>query len=274
MRNLVLIMALLLSCIRGGAVEPIDTLSYSLGYTVTISLFAGENPLVTNEEEFSRYIAGIEENINIVPNVDANEEFLGLNSDDPSFRISYSLGGMQAVFLFDGLEGRDASRMPPVDCIVAGLREVAEGRIVLPVDTVEASKVINSYGSDLDPLTLEGERRCEFFKAYGIMKAMTPDIQEFIQGMAPEKGLIADRKAYAMGMANYLEEASRVRVPENAYDLGKMIADARMIENIPFKLVIPSFIEGARAVWGFGQPLIPFQRMTELLDPYLSGDDW
>ena len=274
MRNVVLIIALLISCIRGAAVEPIDTLSYSFGYTVTISLFAGENPLVTNEEEFSKYIAGIEENIYKDPNADAKEQFPCLDNDDPSFRMSYSLGGMQAVFLFDGLEGRDASRMPPVECVVAGLREVAEGRIELPADTVKASEIINSYGKDMDPMTLEGESECEFFRAYGIMKAMAPDIQEFIQEMAPEKGLIADRKAYAMGMVDYLEESSRARMPENAYDLGKMIGDARMIESIPFKLDIPSFIEGAKAVWGFGQPLIPFQRMTELLDPYLSNDEW
>ncbi len=72
-----------LSFLSAHAAEVIDSVSYSLGYNLTLSMFAGNNPLIENDEEFDDYIKGLEENLSV-------EHY----QMDDSYKMSYNLGAM------------------------------------------------------------------------------------------------------------------------------------------------------------------------------------
>ena len=177
------------------ASEKIDSLSYAYGHQYTLATMAGKNDLMQNEQDFKDYIRGLEEK---------NPNLAQMN--DSSYMISYMLGGMEAVFMTDGIHHKEKKDLPPFPCIIAGLRKVGDGKISLPADTVGAMSVINRYsGEGMKPEDLDADISCKFFEAYGTMKAYQPGLQEYINGLLPGTGCVADRKAFATGMADILE---------------------------------------------------------------------
>lgn len=253
-----LIMTLLLTLFIGVssaiASERIDSLSYALGHQYTLGTMAGKNDLMQNEDDFKDYIRGLEENYHNSPLM-----------NDSSYMMSYCLGAMEAVFLTDGMHGKK-EELPPFTCIIAGLRKVGTGEISLPTDTVAAKSVINRYSREgMKPEDLDADTSCKFFEAYGTMKAYQPGLQEYINGLLPGTGCVADRKAFATGMADILE--TYTDPPKSAYDLGRMFAFSLIIEAMEKDSPdMVSLVAGAKAALGLGKEFIPRDKVEEILN--------
>lgn len=251
------------SAIRAG--ETIDSLSYATGYMHTTSLMAGENKLMQNREDFENFIHGLEDNL------------VGLElMSDSSYMISFMLGGMQGVFITDGVNLEKKENLPRFECIIAGLRKVAVNDIILPADTIAAKTILEKYSrKETRPEDLDAETRCQFYTSYGIMKAFAPGLQKYIDETVPGTQCIENRQAYAAGMAYVLE--SMIHQPKNAYDLGKTIA-----KSIPLSafdnhnnIDIPSYIAGAKAALGLGLQLIPREKVEQIIwdEKFISADE-
>lgn len=81
-------------------------------------------------------------------------------------------------------------------------------------------EIINRYSeNDSLPSDAPEESQCEFFTAYGIMKAYQPGLQSYIEGLMPGTKVKEDRAAFATGMADELEASAEM--PETAYDIGR-----------------------------------------------------
>lgn len=75
--------------------EPVDSVSYSFGYMLTVSLFAGENKLVNDDKDFAEYIKGLEENLEV--NQDVSREMPGVTESDVQMPAdAYELGQLIA----------------------------------------------------------------------------------------------------------------------------------------------------------------------------------
>lgn len=245
-RLYLLILSALIGFSAVRAAETLDSLSYANGYMHTLSLMAGENKLMQSKEDFENYIRGLEDNINS----------LELMSDS-SYMISYVLGAMQGTFITDGINFEKKETLPRFDCIIAGLRKVANDDITLPADTIAAKAILEKYGrKDTRPENLDADTHCKFFTSYGIMKAYAPGLQKYIEETIPGTKCIENRQAFAAGMADMLEPMTRM--PKDAYDLGKTVARTLFLSVLEAdSMDFPSFIAGAKAALGLGLQLIP-----------------
>lgn len=250
-----LIMVLFAGVSRVIASETIDSLSYAFGHQYTLAIMAGKNDLMQSESDFFDYIRGIEDNYRSHTQM-----------NDSSYMVSYCLGGIEAIFITDGVHGKKKEDLPLFSCIISGLRKVENGEISLPADTVAAISVLNRYSGDgMNHDNLDAETSCKFFEAYGIMNAFQPGMQEYINALNPGTSCVADRKAYAAGMADVLEVYSEA--PKTAYDMGRYVAfsvNLHAMENdVPDMF---SFVAGAKAALGLGKEFIPRDEVEEILN--------
>ncbi|MBP3288629.1 MAG: hypothetical protein J6L79_05280 [Muribaculaceae bacterium] len=232
-----------------------DSLSYALGHQYTLGIMAGKNDLMQSEEDFLDYIRGLEDNSRNLSQM-----------SDSSYMMSYYLGAMETVFITDGVHGKKKEDLPPFPCIIAGLRKVGNGEISLPADTVGAMAVINRYSGDgMKPEDFDADISCRFFEAYGTMKAYQPGLQEYINGLNPGTACVANRKAFATGMADLLEMYAEP--PKTAYDLGRSVAMSinigEMDRDSP---CMASFVAGAKAALWLAEPLIPRDEVKEIMN--------
>ncbi|MDE6296805.1 MAG: hypothetical protein K2L89_03080, partial [Muribaculaceae bacterium] len=211
--------------------------------------------LMQSEQDFKDYVRGLEENISNLTQM-----------NDSSYMISYLLGAMEAVFMTDGMHHKKKDELPPFHCIVAGLRKVGEGHISLPSDTIAAMKIINRYTGDVNPFCdLSEDTKCDFFTAYGIMKAYQPGLQSYMDGMIPGTACEENRQAYANGMADVIEAYSEP--PKTAYYMGRSIA-LSMCLNLPenHPIEYKSFVAGAKASLGLGEEIMPRGKVDEIFN--------
>lgn len=250
-----LILTLLLGTGIAVASEKVDSLSYAYGYQYTFATMAGKNDLMQSEQDFMDYIRGLE---------DKNPNLAQMN--DSSYMMSYMLGGMEAVFMTDGIHHKDKEDLPPFPCIIAGLRKVGEGKINLPVDTIAARSFINSHSDErIKTSDFDEDTKCKFFTAYGIIKAYQPGLQQYINELNPGTSCVENRKAFATGIADVLEAYSEP--PRTAYDMGRSIAfsmSLTALERDPIDY--DSFVAGAKASLGLGEQIIPRYEVEEIFN--------
>lgn len=243
------------------AAEPVDSTSYAYGHQSTLFIMAGENDLMRSHEDFEDYIRGLQENYR-----DPSQ------MNDSSYMISYMLGGMEAVFITDGTQRKKKEDRPPFHCIIAGLRKVGNGSIALPADTIAAMEIINRCSeNDSLPSDVPEESQCEFFTAYGIMKAYQPGLQSYIEGLMLGTKVKEDRAAFATGMADVLEASAEM--PETAYDIGRSMAlsvNLAFVEGVRHDF--SSFLAGAKAALGLGEQLIPREDVQRIIDLQITSN--
>lgn len=239
---------------------PIDTISYALGQNCTLGSMAGNNNLMQDRKDFEEYVRALED---FLPDKRLQ--------NDTAYITSYVLGGMEGIFMTDGRSQKDL--MQELPCVVKGLRKVADGAIVLPDDTIQAMNVINRY-KPITAMELEGDQRCEYLTAIGIMTAFRPGLQEYVDEMAPGKQLTANRQAFVAGMSDLLDVVL-IGKPTTAYDFGKVIAGAVKFSFLEtdnfFDFDKISFIAGAKAVLLLGEELIP-RNIAEAAFDKMAGD--
>lgn len=239
----------------------VDTLSYALGHQTTLGMLAGENRLLTNESQAREYIRGLED---ALPS--------GNEMIDSVFVVNYSLGAMQGVFLSDGFEHQPLGKRPPVACIVEGLRRVADNKLVLPKDTIEAKRYISSFNDSINPVDLPAGEACKFFAAYGVMKAFQPGLQAYINQIG-KSGIMANRQYFAQGMADVL---SYMLSPGTSYDLGRMVGCSLFIEHINLnekqpEVIREDYVAGAKGALHISELLISRGEIENFLEKRYGG---
>lgn len=264
------IVIICLFCIK--AFGQIDSLSYSLGYYYNSNEISDEKDLIKNEDDFKEYIRGFEENRKL---------FIGNESqlnNDSSYMISYVLGGMECVFISDGIRSKTGESQPIFSYIIEGLRKVEKNEVKLPSDTIAALEFINKVIKEIpypDPDKLDKDTECKFYTSYGIMKAYQPGLQEYIEGIMPGTKCIANRQAFAAGMADVIETITKK--PDTPFNLGKLTALNIFLSSPEDKgFDYNSYLAGAKAAFGLGEDLIPREDVEEFFKRRVlyKGEDY
>lgn len=233
-------------------VEPLDTNSYVMGFQYTGWAVMDDNGLLRDENDYKEYIRGLEENLKNA--VDR----------DSSYVMSYAAGAMQGVFMTDAPRRRED--MDFFGYMIEGLRKVADDKVVLPADTIEAYAVVNRYGANKNFDDIKDSAQQKFFTAIGLVSPFQPGLQEYINSFREGTDYTFNRQAYASGMADVLANIM-IRKPKSAYKLGKTSAsnvNISLLYNKNFDKV--SFIYGAKAALGLGEHLIDKDYMEGLTD--------
>lgn len=237
-RFVVFFTAILLSLPVCSALQAVDSVSYAYGNQSTLALLAGENTLMKDTADFRRFVRGLEENM------PSDREMV-----DSAYFVSHGIGAMQGIFMNNAFEHMDSLRLPPVRCIIAGLRSVAERALELPSDTIAIGNYMRTLPGSIKVEELPAEEKCRFFTAYGVMKGLQPGVQEYLEAFRPGTSISIIQEAFAAGMADALEF---VRFqPSDAYDIGRMTARSFMFEpNQVVRIAGQDFIKGAKAALG------------------------
>lgn len=233
-------------------VEPLDTNSYVKGFQFTGWAVMDDNGLLRDENDYKEYIRGLEETIKTFVDCDS------------SYMMSYVGGATNGVFLTDSYMRRKET-VDYFRYIVDGLRKVAEDKIVLPADTIEAYTVLNRTAEYKNIYEVDDSIKREIFTAIGIVEPFRPGLQEDINSFSDTK-FTFNRHAYASGMADVFANIM-IGKPKSAYELGKTYAS-----NVNISLLCDenfdkaSFIAGAKAALNIGKQLIDKAYMEGLAD--------
>jgi len=100
-----------------------------------------------------------------------------------------------------------------LDCLLEGLRKVANNTVVLPRDTIGAYQLLNGYGVMAMPM-LDGDN-CRLETMMGILCGLTASVPDRLMS---DSITIEDQQAFAAGMADVLEKSDSMA----AYDIGKL----------------------------------------------------
>ena len=232
-----------------GATESLDSASYAFGDVIIRSLM--ENPdsvyprFEYNEENLDELIRGMEENLAFIK-----------YSQDTIKNISFRLGALQGVFLWDGFQFKmDAI---PFDCLLAGLMKDVNHELTLPRDTVKVQEYMKSLPENMKPEEWPDEDKCTFFMNYGIMKGLQPGLQAYIHEETGkgEDEIPADYEAYAAGLATMVRLMSleaRKESEQGPYDVGMAIGGSIVMEPLPFHFRKIDFLDGCRAAAGLNE---------------------
>lgn len=238
------------------AVVGLDSMSYAIGYHTTSMAMTNDNEVMRNEDDYKEFIRGLEEHI-------LKTSLAG----DSSYVMSYAVGGMEGVFMTDAYHGeKDKSFFP---YIIEGLRKVIDDKVVLPKDTIEAMAVLDRYTKQDGNLTdMDADAQREFFNAYGTLKPYQRGLQEYINSLKPGMNVLADRKAFAKGMADLLEVCLFDK-PKTAYDFGKYASvSVNMILMDKRNYNVSSYIAGAKAALNLGEQLIDKELVDSIFNKY------
>ncbi len=237
----------------------IDTISYLVGYASTLTLLADDSRFAQTEDGIKEIYRGIEENI--------PKPELG---NDSTYIVNYAMGSIQGVFFTDGLEHASEDKIPPVDCIIAGMEKVADNQIILPQDTIDAKKIITSCPDSITPVQLPSDERCNFFTAYGVLKSFPNGLDQLMEEYGIEN-IEPNYQYYAKGFSDVLWMYMNAS-PQNAYDFGKMMAwelcnsiTGDLPEGKTWDVLSPDFLSGVRAALGLEEPKFSNEEMENII---------
>lgn len=251
----------LLLCCTGKAQT--DTLSYAAGNHITQSILSEDTTFNLRDEVQAReYIRGLEENM---PEV--------MLSPDSTFRINYAIGAMQGVFLSDGIVHKSEGKRPPLDCIMSGLRMVAEQKLTLPDDSIAAREYMQSLPETTDPLDLPEDEKCRYFTAWGIAYGLACDVQDYINTFS-DQHVAPNRNYFAQGMADALALCIE---PSSAFDLGRSAGlifylSLLDVQDTPASISKSDYIDGAKAALGLAEAKLTEQEIESCIGRMMGGD--
>jgi len=260
MKKLILILSLILPICANAQ---IDSLNYAVGYQAILGFLAGDMKFINSEDDIRDLYRGIEEN---KPTI---EEL-----SDSVYYYNHAIGAMQGVFLLNSFEHTPEDAQPPIKCIIQGLRMVADNKLNLPQDTIDAKAYISSFPDSIDPIKLAADERCKFFTAYGVLKGMPPKLEQLLDECG-KSHIMPDYQHFAQGFADMLE---MWRIPQTAYDYGKLIGfsirNSRM-EDLPVSkkpdVMSDDFMAGIRAALGLEDARLSRDEIDTIMEQYYKS---
>jgi len=260
MKKLIIILSLILPICANAQ---IDSLSYAVGYQTILGFLAGDMKFINSEDDIRDLYRGIEENKPTIEEI-----------SDSAYYYNYAVGFLQGVFLSNSFEHTLEDEQPPIKCIIQGLRMVADNKLNLPQDTIDAKTYISSFPDSIDPVKLAADERCKFFTAYGVLKGMPPKLKQFLD----EDGLShirPDYQHFAQGFADMLE---RWVIPKTAYDYGKLIGLSLrnfQMEKLPVSkkadVMSDDFMAGIRAALQFEDAQLSRDDIEAIMEQYYKS---
>ena len=193
------------------AQELLDSLSYALGdYSTRIVLDSKDEKteLIMNDRE--GFIQGYSDGLNLF-------------RQERAAAGSYYEGQQMGLFLLMSInwESHEDDDQPPLDCLIEGLRKVADNTVVLPRDTIGAHQLLFDLDDEAMLSMVDGDS-CLIMTTMGILFGLR-DYHLFRQTDRDHGDSITveEQQAFATGMADILERSGP---PMTAYDMGQWTA--------------------------------------------------
>jgi len=263
MKKLILILSLILPICANAQ---IDSINYAVGYQTILGFLAGEIKFIQSEEDIRDLYRGIEENKPTIEEI-----------SDSAYTYNYVAGSIQGVFLLDSFEHTQEDELPPIKCIIKGLRMVADNKLNLPQDTIDAKTYISSFPDSINPVKLAYDERCRFFTAYGVLKGLAPGLKQLLNEYGYSH-IKPNYQHYAQGFADMLEIFKIWgEEPKTAYDYGKVIALGMrnsLIEKQPLDkkdVLSEDYMAGIRAALGLEDAQLSRDEIDAIMERYFNS---
>lgn len=193
------------------AQELLDSLSYALGdYSTRIVLDSKDEKTEQIMNDREGFIQGYSDGLNLF-------------RQERAAAGSYYEGQQMGLFLLMSInwESHEDDDQPPLDCLIEGLRKVADNTVVLPRDTIGAHQLLFDLDDEAMLSMVDGDS-CLIMTTMGILFGLR-DYHLFRQTDRDHGDSITveEQQAFATGMADILERSGP---PMTAYDMGQWTA--------------------------------------------------
>ena len=233
------------------AQEQLDSLSYAMGdYSTRIVLDSKDEKTEQIMNDREGYIRGYSDGLNLF-------------RQERAAAGSYYEGQQLGLFLLMSInwESREDDDQPPLDCLIKGLRKVADNTVDLPRDTIGAHQLLFDLDDEAMLSMVDGDS-CHIMTTVGILFGLR-DYHLFRQTDRDHGNSITveEQQAFAAGMADMLERSA---TPMTAYGMGQCAAAFFFPEVMRMKpltglvLDYDAVIDGARGALG-----LTGRKMTE-----------
>ena len=193
------------------AQELLDSLSYALGdYSTRIVLDSKDEKTKQITSDREGFIRGYSDG-------------LSLFRQERAAAGSYYEGQQMGLFLLISINwgSREDDDQPPLDCLIKGLRKVADNTVVLPRDTIGAHQLLFDLDDEAMLSMVDGDS-CRIMTTAGILFGLR-DYHLFRQTDRNygDSITVEEQQAFAAGMADILERSA---TPMTAYGMGQCAA--------------------------------------------------
>ena len=193
------------------AQEQLDSLSYAMGdYSTRIVLDSKDEKTKQITSDREGFIRGYSDG-------------LSLFRQERAAAGSYYEGQQMGLFFLMSInwESHEDDDQPPLDCLIKGLRKVADNTVVLPGDTIGAHQLLFDLDDEAMLSMVDGDS-CHIMTTVGILFGLR-DYHLFRQTDRDHGDSITveEQQAFATGMADILERSAP---PMTAYDMGQWAA--------------------------------------------------
>ena len=245
------------------AQEQFDSLSYAMGdYFTRIVLDSQDKKTQQIKSDREEYIRGFSDGLNLY-----RQERTAANS--------YYDGQQMGLFFlmsinFEQIEEKD---QPHLDCLIEGLRKVADNTVVLPKDTIGAHHLLLDLDDEAMLLMVYGDS-CRIETTMGILLGLRDyDTLPPIDRDQGDSISIKDQQAFACGMADVLESS----IATSTYDMGRFAALFYFIDNMRMKQLLglnfdyDAIIDGARGALGLEERKMTVEEVEMCLTQYYAA---
>ena len=260
-----LVSFIMAACVAGSlsAQKTLDSLSYAMGdYFTRIVLDSQDKKTQQIKSDREEYIRGFSDGLNLY-----RQERTAANS--------YYDGQQMGLFFlmsinFEQIEEKD---QPHLDCLIEGLRKVADNTVVLPQDTIGAHHLLLDLDDEAMLLMVYGDS-CRIETTMGILLGLRDyDTLPPIDRDQGDSISIEDQQAFACGMADVLESSNS----EATYGMGRFAALFYFIDNMRMKQLLgldfdyDAIIDGARGALGLEERKMTVEEVEMCLTKYYEA---
>lgn len=240
-------------CLLGNlaAQELLDSLSYAMGdYFIRLYLDGNDKETQQVMGDREEYIRGFSDGLNVY-------------KQETTAASSYFNGQKMGLFFLMSInfEPYEDKEKPHLDCLIEGLRKVADNTVDLPGDTIGAHQLLFDLDDEAMLSMVDGDS-CRIMTTAGILFGLR-DYHLFRQTDRNygDSITVEEQQAFAAGMADILERSA---TPMTAYGMGQCAAAFFFPEVMRMKpltglvLDYDAVIDGARGALG-----LTGRKMTE-----------
>ena len=260
-----LVSFIMAACVAGSlsAQETLDSLSYAMGdYFMRIVLDSQDKKTQQIKSDREEYIRGFSDGLNVY-------------RQERTTASSYYEGQQMGLFFlmsinFEPFEDKD---LPHLDCLIEGLRKVADNTVVLPKDTIGAHHLLLDLDDEAMLSMVDGDS-CRIETTMGIflgLQAYNP-----LQPSDRDQGdsiSVEDQQTFAAGMADVLENS----IAASTYDMGRFAALFYFIDNMRMKQLLgldfdyDAIIDGARGALELTERKMSVEEVELCLTQYYAA---
>ena len=260
-----LLSLMMAACLVGNiaAQEQLDSLSYAMGdYFIRLYLdgYDKETQQVMGDRE--EYIRGFSDGLNVY-------------RQETTAASSYFNGQKMGLFFLMSInfEPYEDKEKPHLDCLIEGLRKVADNTVLLPQDTIGAHHLLLDLDHEAMLSMVDGDS-CRIETTMGIflgLQAYNP-----LQPSDRDQGdsiSVEDQQTFAAGMADVLENS----IAASTYDMGRFAALFYFIDNMRMKQLLgldfdyDAIIDGARGALGLEERKMTVEEVEMCLTKYYEA---